>query len=251
MLRLFALGLTASDTARLTGLRGRAVNALYLRLRRCLQTRCLVPASLNGAVGLDERYFGPRRMRGKRGRSAGSKTIVFGLFKRGGQVDTEIVLDCSKKTLQAIIRGKFNGAAMVNTNGWRGYDGLVDVGFDRHFRVRHGQDEFVQGASHINGIESCGSFAKARVQQFKGGPRHTFLLHLEGSGFRFNHRHEDLYELLLRLLHQQPHTRGNRHERGGGADSGTQCYPAASGYGSTPSVLPVPPSEPSTLPPLK
>ena len=114
MLRLFSLDLTASDTARLTGLRVRAVNALYLRLRRCLQTRCPVPASLDGAVGLDERYFGPRRMRGKRGRSAGSKTIVFGLFKRGGQVDTEIVPDCSKKTLQAIIRGKINGAAMVN-----------------------------------------------------------------------------------------------------------------------------------------
>ena len=43
-----------------------------------------------------------------------------------------------------------------------GYDGLVDVGYDRHFRVHHGQDEFVQGAAHINGIESFGGFAKAR-----------------------------------------------------------------------------------------
>ena len=50
---------------------------------------------------------------------------------------------------------------MVNTDGWRDYDGLVDVGLDRHFRVRHGQDEFVVGASHINGIESFWSFAKA------------------------------------------------------------------------------------------
>ena len=204
LLRLFALDLMASDAARLTGLSVRSVNEVYLRLRRRLQSWCPVPAELNGAVELDESYFGPRRVRGKRGRGASGKTIVFGLFKRGGQVYTEIVPACSKKTLQAIVRGKIDLAAMVNTDGWRGYDGLVDVGFDRHFRVRHGQDEFVQGASHINGIESFWSFAKARLQQFKGVPKHTFLVHLKESGFRFNHRHEELYKLLLKLLRQQP-----------------------------------------------
>ena len=108
VLRLFALDLTASDTARLTGLSVRSVNALYRRLRRRLLTWCPVPAELDGAVELDESYFGPRRVRGKRGRGAGGKTIVFDLFKRGGQVYTEIVPDCSKKTLQDIIRGKID-----------------------------------------------------------------------------------------------------------------------------------------------
>jgi transposase len=42
----------------------------------------------------------------------------------------------------------------------------------------------VQGASLINGIESFWSFTKARLQQFKGVPRHTFLLHLKVSEFR-------------------------------------------------------------------
>ena len=204
MLRLFALDLTASDAARLTGLSIRAVNGLYLRLRHRLRAWSPVPAELAGAVELDESYFGPRRVRGKRGRGASGKTIVLGLFKRGGQGYPEIVPDCSKKTLQAIIRGKIDVAAMVNTDGWRGYDGRVDVGFNRHFRVRHDQDEFVQGASHINGIESFWSFAKARLQQFKSVPKHTFLLHLKESEFRFNHRYEDLYKTLLKLLRQQP-----------------------------------------------
>jgi transposase len=203
LLRLFTLDLTASDTSRLTGVSVRAVNEICLLLRHRLLTWSPVPAELDGAVELDESYFGPRRVRGKRGRGASGKTIVFGLFKRGGQVYTEIVPDCSKKTLQAIIRGKIDVAAMVNTDGWHGYDGLVDVGFDRYFRVRHGQDEFVQGASHINGIESFWSFAKARLQQFKGVPRHIFLLHLKESEFRFNHRYENLYKLLLKLLRQQ------------------------------------------------
>ena len=204
MSRLFTLDLTASDAARLTGLSVCSVNDGYLRLRRRLQTWCPVPTELNGAVELDESYFGPRRVRGKRARGTSGKTIVFGLFKRGGQVYAEIVPDCSKKTLQAIIRGKIDVAAMVNTNGWRGYDGLVDVGFDRHFRVRHGRDEFVLGASHISGIEFFWSFAKARLHPFKGVPKHTFLRHLKESEFRFNHRYEDLNKLLLKFLRQQP-----------------------------------------------
>jgi transposase len=41
------------------------------------------------------------------------------------------------------------------TDGWRGYDELVDVGYDKHFRVNHGKNEFaLEGDIHINGIES-------------------------------------------------------------------------------------------------
>ena len=93
---------------------------------------------------------------------------------------------------------------MVNTDGWRGYDGLVDVGFDRHYRVAHGHDEFVRGAAHINGIESFWSFAKSRLQQFAGVPKHTFLLQLKACEFRFKHRHQDLYQVLLKECRQQP-----------------------------------------------
>ena len=76
--------MTASDAVRLTGLSVRSVNEMYLRLRRRLQTRCPVPAEWNGAVEFDESCFGPRRVRGQRGRGVGGKTIGFGLFKRGG-----------------------------------------------------------------------------------------------------------------------------------------------------------------------
>jgi len=116
-LRLVALDLTVSDAARLTGLSVRAVNEVYLRLRRRLHQRCLVPVGLGGALELDESCFGPRRVRGKQGRGTGSKTIVFGLFTRGGRVCTGIMPGCLKKTLQTIICGNVDPVAMVNTDG--------------------------------------------------------------------------------------------------------------------------------------
>ena len=112
--------------------------------------------------------------------------------------------DASKRTLQAIIRGKADIASIIHTDGWRGYDGLVDVGFDKHFRVSHGANEFARGSVHVNGIESFWSFAKRRLAQFNGVPRKTFYLHLKETEFRFNHRNQNLYQALLSLLRNNP-----------------------------------------------
>ena len=63
----------------------------------------------------------PRRVRGKRGRGASGKTIVFGLLKRQGKVYTEIVPNVSRKRLQAVIRGKVGLDGVIHSDGWRGY----------------------------------------------------------------------------------------------------------------------------------
>ena len=125
--------------------------------------RCEAESPVQGEVEVDESYFGARRVKGVRGRGAKGKTIVFGLFKREGRVYTEIVPDCSKITLQGIIRGRVKFESIIHSDGWRGYDGLVDLGYQKHFRVEHGNNEFANKNSHINGIESFWAFAKTRL----------------------------------------------------------------------------------------
>ena len=153
---------------------------------------------------VDECYFGAKRVRGKRGRGAAGKTPVFGLLKRQGRVYAEVVPDCKKATLQAIIRGRVAPEVAIHSDGWRGYDGLVDVGYAKHFRVDHSANEFASGSRHINGIESFWSFAKRRLQKFNGVPAHTFYLHLKECEWRFNNRNANLYQELLKLLRQYP-----------------------------------------------
>ncbi|OAM19438.1 Transposase and inactivated derivatives [Eikenella corrodens] len=186
LLRLFALDLTASDTAKLTGVSIRSVNNLYLKLRRRLADECGRQAPLYGIVELDESYFGAKRIRGKRGRGAGGKTIVFGILKRGDKVYTEIVPDASKATLQKVIRGRVGIESVINTDGWRGYQGLVDMGFAKHFRVHHGDNEFVRGTRHINGIENFWNQAKRVLRKYNGIDRKSFPLFLKECEFRFN-----------------------------------------------------------------
>ena len=205
LVRHFALDLTASRAAQLTGLSRRSVTSIFLKIRGRIAEECQRASPFSACeVEVDESYFGARRVRGKRGRGASGKTIVFGIFKRNGCVYTEIVPDCKKATLQAIIRGRVSIDAVINSDGWRGYDGLVDVGYAKHFRVSHSDNEFVPGTHHVNGIESFWSYAKRRLQKFNGVPNRTFYLHLKECEYRFNNRSKDLSRLLLKLLENHP-----------------------------------------------
>ena len=152
----------------------------------------------------DGPYFGPRRVRGRCGRGAGGKTIVFGLLKRGDQVYTAIVLNASKAALRAVSRGKASLGCVLHTDGWAGYHGLVDLGYDKQFRVEHRENEFARQPNHINGIESFWSLAKRRLAKFCGVSKQTFYFHLKETGFRFNHRNQDLYKVLLNFLRKDP-----------------------------------------------
>lgn len=199
LLKLFALDLTATQIAVLTGLNRNTVNRYLKLIRSAIAQHCQRESPFSGDVELDESYFGARRVRGKRGRGARGKTIVFGIYKRNGRVYTEIIPNCKKANIQAIIRGKVDLASTIHTDGFRSYDGIVHMGYRKHYRVQHGNDEFVRGTAHINGIEGFWGLAKTRLVKFKGMSRSTFYLHLKECEFRFNHRDQDLYKLLLKI----------------------------------------------------
>ena len=80
------MDLRATDCAERSGVSVRSVNSIYLRVRRRLAQHYEQASPLQGELEADESYFGPRRVRGLRGRGAGSKTVVFGLPKRGQNV---------------------------------------------------------------------------------------------------------------------------------------------------------------------
>ena len=203
--RYWAMDFTASDVAQLSGLTRKTVTMIFLKIRQRVAAECeRASPYANCEVEVDESYFGSRRVRGKRGRGASGKTIVFGIFKRNGCVYTEVVPNCKKRTLQAVIRGRVGLDTIIHSDGWRGYDGLVDVGYSKHFRVDHGLNQFVRGPHHVNGIESFWSFAKRRLQKFNGVPARTFYLHLKESEYRFNKRNQNLLRELLELLKRHP-----------------------------------------------
>lgn len=202
--RLFALDLDASQIAHITHLNRNTVNRYVKELRSRIASYCDKQSPFSGEVEIDESYFGPHRIKGKRGRGASAKTIVFGIFKRNGKVYTEILPDCRRHTLQAVIRGHVSLESVLHSDGWRGYNGLVDLGYQKHFRVQHGLDEFATATSHINGIESFWAYAKTRLTKFRGINKSTFKLHLKKCEFRFNCRDKNIYSIILKMIKLHP-----------------------------------------------
>ena len=205
IIRCFSLDLTSVQISKLTGISRVSVNRILYLVRVMIAKECDKQSPFTeGEFEVDESYFGARRQKGKSGRGAYGKTIVFGIIKRQGNVYTEIVPDCSKASLQAIIRGKIHPDSVIHSDSWRGYNGLVDVGFKKHFRINHSDNKFADKGTHINGIEGFWGFAKMRLMKFRGMTPKTFYLHLKECEFRFNNRHNNLYKTLLDLIRKNP-----------------------------------------------
>lgn len=201
--KLVAADLTASQIAQVSGLNRNTVNRYLRLLRERMVAWCEAQRPFFGVVEADESYFGARRVKGQRGRGAGGKTIVFGIFERSGRVYCEVVPDASRHSLQMVIRRKVALETVINTDRWRSYNGLVEMGYG-HLRVDHGQNEFARGAAHINGIEAFWGYAKTRLARFRGMSPATFPLHLKECEFRYNNRRQNLTRLILKMCRENP-----------------------------------------------
>ena len=102
IVKYFAFDLDAQTIALLTKLNRNTVNRYLSLIRQRIADMCEEASPFQGEIEVDESYCGAKRIKGKRGRGAG-------------------------KTLQAIIK-------LIHSDSWRGYNGLVDVGYKKHYR---------------------------------------------------------------------------------------------------------------------
>lgn len=87
LLEFFVAQVTARSAADLLEIQPNTAALYYRKLRQIIvqQLEREAQEQFDGAVELDESYFGGVR-KGKRGRGAAGKVVVFGLLKRGGKV---------------------------------------------------------------------------------------------------------------------------------------------------------------------
>ncbi len=145
-------------------------------------------AELANGIEVDESYFGPRRVRGKRGRGSGGKIIVFGMLKREGRVYTQIIKRAQRREIMPVIRKVVKSGSDIYSDGWKSYDALAVYGYN-HKKVRHEDSEFArEDGTQINGVESYWSWTKRRLSKFNGMTRVQFQRYLLESEWRFNNR---------------------------------------------------------------
>jgi len=202
IVKCFANDVTALAASSIVGTNRNTANRYYNYFRQLIiidEKRKRQEFQVIAKAEADESYFGPNRIKGKRGRGAGGKTIVFGLLKRNGYVYTQILSDATKESVMPIIRKVVTSGSDIYTDGWRSYDALAVYGYN-HKKVVHEDNEFArEDETHINGIESFWSWTKRRFVKFNGIPKRLFADYLLESKWRFNMRGRIVKE-LKRLL---------------------------------------------------
>ena len=178
----FVAGSTARATSEIMGIQPNTAIRYFMRLRKLIASK-LPSYQFSGEVEADESYFGGVR-KGKRGRGAAGKVVVFGLLKRGGKVYTAIIPDAKTDTLLPIIHQQVEPDSIVYTDTFRSYNAL-DVSDFHHRRINHSK-LFAKDKNHINGIENFWNQAKRHLRKFNGIKKESFYWFLKECEWRFN-----------------------------------------------------------------
>lgn len=195
LIKLFELSISARKASEEANLSYKVTLKAFDVIRMSIMDALFKHNNLfKGEIELDESYFGGKR-KGKRGRGASGKTIVFGILERNGEVSVDIVNNVSAETLMNETVKKVRRGSIVYTDKWRGYDSLMFCGY-KHLNIDHGC-KFKDGKVYINGVEGFWSFAKERLIKYHGISKHKFILYLKEMEWRYNNRNGDLFEMIV------------------------------------------------------
>ena len=188
LLEFFALQVTARSAADILGIQPNSAILFYRKICMVISHHLALAADevFDGSAGLDESYFGGHR-KGRRGRGAAGKVVVFGILKRNGRVYTVVVDNAKSETLLPVIKRKIMPDNIVYTDSLSSYDKLDVSGFIHYriYRINHSK-EFADRQNHINGIENFWNQAKRVLRKYNGINRKSFPLFLKECEFRFN-----------------------------------------------------------------
>jgi transposase len=177
-----------------------AIERFYRIIRGCcaLHEGCQEPFA--GILECDESSFGGHR-KGKRGWGAAGKVIVLGIIKRNGRVKAFPLEHRRRQEVLGLIYEHTLPGSLYYTDDWQAYGSLRIQGDHVVVCKEKGRPK---GRDHINGIEGFWSYAKNWLYPFRGVPRKNFHLFLGEVCFRFNHRNDDLFPILLKMLKSTP-----------------------------------------------
>jgi len=185
LLELFVAESTARTAADLAGVHRNSAALFYHKLRELIASKIAEVDPEFGAFEVDESYFGGVR-KGKRGRGAAGKVLVFGILKRGGKVHALPVADARGPTLLTALQTHVLADSVIYTDSLPSYN-ILDVAGFRHRRVNHSKAFVTKRGHHINGIENFWNQSKRVLRKYNGIPRKHFYLFLKECEFRFNY----------------------------------------------------------------
>src|SRR5438876_3981415 len=201
-------GVSSYEVHRAIGVTQKTAWFMDHRIRLAMHSGTL--EKLSGEVEVDETFIGGKarnmhiaqRKRRITGTGGKDKTAVVGFVERGGKVQTVVVDNRKKKTLQAEVRNRVEAGAALYSDELKSYEGLE--GQYAHQVINHAV-AYVEGAVHTNTMENFWSLLKRGLNgtYVSVEPFHPFR-YLDEQAFRYNKRREmndgDRLDLAVRQI---------------------------------------------------
>jgi len=198
-------GMSAKTLERTLGVSYRVAWTMLQRFRVAMMN--VKRKQLLGEVEVDETLIGGVKQGGKRGRGVSKSIVVIAVEikqpKGFGRVRMRHVSDASGDSLLPFICDVVAQNAVVLTDGWRGYNGLPELGYTRKTTVTASSND----PAHVSmpGVHRVASLLKRWVLGTHQGaivPAHL-QSYLEEFTFRFNRRTSGSRGLVFsRILEQ-------------------------------------------------
>ena len=191
IIKYFVLDLDPQKIASLTSLNRNTVNRYLVRIRERIYTICVRQSPFDQrAAGFLDDTLGTAR--------------IFGLIENGLRVHTDLIPVQSTARLRHCLKANGDGRSLCLPERWTCYDGIVDMESQRLYGLATYGNNNGRNASCGRVIEDFLGYAQKRMLHMHLSVMDHFGLHLKECEFRFNHREEDIYQLLLKMFRERP-----------------------------------------------
>ena len=207
-LQIFCMDLNATQIADLMNINRNTAN-LWINKIRARILLIVENEKMRGAthVQVDETYFRKPKTFFQRFNFHLEEVPVFGCINESGLVYATIVPHACKAHIYPVIFDCCASDATIFTDKSTIYRMLPKLGYNHH-TVSHVDNEFSRHENDMyittNRIEGFWGYMKLRFMKFHGVKRANLELHVAESVWRFNHKHDDIYKLLLKEFRVRP-----------------------------------------------
>jgi len=185
---------------------------------------------LSGWVEVDETWLGGLE-EGVAGRKKGDKALIAIAAEADGpgigRIRLRPIQDASAGSLHTFINDCIEPGSTIHTDGWQGYEGLDDKGYDREITVLRGRRK--EASKHLPRVHRVASLLKRwLLGTHQGAVSHEHLAYyLDEFTFRFNRRKSKsrgklFYRLMQQAVATSPTTYGALVRRSKVLRAGTQ-----------------------------
>ena len=203
LIKLFSEDLTATQIANITGISRITVNAYFKLIRTHIAKFCEERNPFhftNGTVTYHASEGGTVASN-----DAVSKKSFYGIFKNDETIHTDKIANIDAEWMYDWLKGKTEGDKdIIEKYRLHVYNGIADFNSIRLYRINESVPGVTRGKSHVDEIDMFWGLLKSRLIKFRGLNSGTLYLHVKETEFRYNYRENDLFELLMEILHKRP-----------------------------------------------